>query len=179
MRKILLGILFTIFLTSCGMPDSNTVVIETNMGTIKAELYAEKVPETVKNFKFHVKEGNYDGVIFHRIINDFMLQTGDFENQNGSGGYSYKGPGTTIEDEFDDSLKHEKGVLSMANRGPNTGGSQFFIVHAGTTPWLDGLHAIFGKVTEGIEIVDKIAVVDTDFNDKPLEDVVIEKAYLE
>lgn len=121
------------------------------------------------------KAGKYDGAIFHRVIEDFMIQGGDFENKNGSGGYSYKGPGTSIPDEFGPGLTHLKGALSMANAGPNTGGSQFFIVQAKAgTSYLDGKHAIFGFVYEGLDIVDEIAGVETNYNSKPLEDIVIE-----
>jgi len=151
------------------------VVIHTNMGDMKVLLYGEKAPETVKNFLSLSQAGKYDGVIFHRVIKDFMIQVGDFENSNGTGGYSYKGPGTYLQDEFAEGLTHEKGTLSMANAGPNTGGSQFFIVQAEEgTAFLDGKHAIFGKVIEGLEFVDVIADVETGFQDRPVEDVVIE-----
>lgn len=146
---------------------TNIAVIETTLGTIKAELYGNEAPETVKNFIELANQKKYDGTPFHRIIDGFMIQTGDFDMKNGMGGYSYKGPGTTIQDEFTQDLTHVKGVLSMANRGPNTGGSQFFIVHAESTDWLDGKHAIFGKVIEGIDIVDAIGTAETGPMDKP------------
>lgn len=109
-----------------------------------------------------------------------MIQTGDFENGDGTGGYSYKGPGTSIEDEFAKGLSHKRGTVSMANRGPNTGGSQFFIVQAEDgTPWLDGKHSIFGQVTAGMDIVDRIATAEKDINDRPVEDVLIESVVIE
>ncbi len=149
--------------------------ISTNKGDIKILLYTEKAPETTKNFIELANEGKYDGVIFHRIIEDFMIQTGDFENGNGTGGYSYQGPGTMIEDEFGEGLEHVKGAVSMANRGPNTGGSQFFIVQAEAgTPWLDGGHAIFGYAYEGMDVIDSIAGVEVDGSDRPFEDITIE-----
>lgn len=151
-------------------------ILYTNFGEIEVELYIEQAPETTKNFIELSKGGKYDNTIFHRVIDDFMIQGGDFENRNGTGGYSYKGPGTSLEDEFNDGLSHKRGTLSMANRGPDTGGSQFFIVQAEDgTPHLDGKHAIFGQVIKGMDVVDKIAGVNTDAFDKPLEDVIIEK----
>ena len=151
-------------------------IFYTNFGEIEVELYTNEAPETTKNFIELSKAGKYDNTIFHRIIDDFMIQGGDFENRNGTGGYSYKGPGTYLEDEFGEGLSHKRGVLSMANSGPDTGGSQFFIVQAEDgTPHLDGKHAIFGQVTKGMDIIDKIAGVDTDAFDKPVQDVIIEK----
>lgn len=147
--------------------------IETNVGTIKVKLFPEQTPETVKNFEELAKAGKYKDVIFHRVISDFMIQTGDFENHNGTGGYSYKGEGTKINDEFHNDLSHIKGALSMANAGPNTNGSQFFIVQAEQTSWLDGKHSVFGQTYEGIDIVDQIAGVATGVGDKPVEDIVI------
>ena len=149
----------------------DTGLISTNYGDIKVELYSDLTPETYKNFKTLADEGKYNGVIFHRVIQDFMIQTGDFERANGTGGYSYKGPGTKFEDEIVDSLKHEYGTLSMANAGPNTNGSQFFIVQAHDgTPWLNGKHTVFGKVTEGMEVVEAIAALETDHIGRPLTD---------
>lgn len=124
--------------------------IETNRGTIKCELFADKAPKTVKNFEDLVKKGFYDGLKFHRVIADFMVQTGCPQG-TGTGGPGYK-----FADEFHPSLKHTgPGILSMANSGPNTNGSQFFITHV-ACPWLDGKHAVFGKVTTGQDIVDSI-----------------------
>lgn len=148
----------------------------TNMGEIKILLYTEKAPETAKNFIELSKQGKYDGVPFHRVIDDFMIQGGDFENENGTGGYSYKGKGTTLKDEFGKGLTHVYGAVSMANTGfPNTGGSQFFIVQAakGTT-FLDGKHAIFGFVYEGMETVEKITALEADSDDRPKKEVKIE-----
>ena len=180
MKKIVLvSALFLSLLTTGCMSDApkTSAVIKTTMGDITVELYSDKAPETVANFVSLSESGKYDGVPFHRVIKDFMIQTGDFENQNGTGGYSYHGPNTTLIDEFAPGLTHEKGTLSMANTGrPNTGGSQFFIVQADEgTSWLDGKHAIFGKVTEGMDVVDAIANVETGVRDNPVEPVLIEE----
>ncbi|MFH1284788.1 MAG: peptidylprolyl isomerase [Candidatus Peregrinibacteria bacterium] len=151
-------------------------IMTTNFGTIKILLYADLAPETVKNFKSLTSAGKYDNTIFHRVIKDFMIQGGDFEKGNGTGGYSYKGPGTYLQDEFGKGLTHIYGAVSMANAGPNTGGSQFFIVQsAAGTDWLNGKHAIFGYVYDGMDIIEKIAATETDSNDRPLESVTIEK----
>ena len=149
----------------------NTIVeLETTMGVMKIKLYDDKAPKTVKNFKDLVEKGFYDGTIFHRVIKDFMLQGGD-PTGTGTGG-----PGYEIKDEFGPGLKHDKkGILSMANSGPNTGGSQFFITLV-PTGWLDGKHAIFGEITEGIDVMEKIGVTPTGPGDKPIEEVKIIKA---
>lgn len=149
--------------------------LTTNHGVMKAVLFGDKVPHTVENFTELAKANKYDGTIFHRIIMDFMIQGGDFENKNGTGGYTFKGPGTMMKDEFNPDLKNIHGALSMANRGPNTNGSQFFIVHALSTPWLDGKHAVFGQVYEGLSVLDEIATVEVDALDVPTEEVVLEK----
>lgn len=156
------------------------LVMETSMGVIKARLFPDLVPETHKNFVFHVEEDNYDGTIFHRVINGFMVQGGDIEGLNGMGGYSYKGPGTKIAEETPQELAHVRGALSMAKTMmPATTGSQFFIVQAvGGTPHLDGQHSVFGQVFEGMDVVDAIAAVETAAQDKPAEDVVLEDVYL-
>ncbi len=144
-------------------------VFETSKGTFEIELYKDKAPKTAENFITLVNKGFYDGLIFHRVIDGFMIQGGD-PSGNGTGG-----PGYTIPDEFSKDLRHSsEGILSMANAGPNTGGSQFFITLA-KTPWLDGHHAVFGKVVKGMEVVRAIGKVECDFQDKPLEDVVINK----
>ncbi len=128
--------------------------MDTDKGEIIIELYASKAPKTVNNFIFLAQEGFYDGVIFHRVIDNFMVQGGD------PAGSGTGGPGYRFEDEFDPSLKHDKpGVLSMANAGPNTNGSQFFITHV-PTPWLDGKHSVFGQVIEGMEVVMSIPTRD-------------------
>lgn len=137
-----------------------TVTIETDYGIIEAELFKDKAPKTVDNFVALAQKGFYDGLIFHRVIPDFMIQTGD-PTGTGRGG-----PGYAIPDEFHPELKHDAGVLSMANSGPNTGGSQFFITEVPTS-WLNGKHAVFGKVTKGMDIVKKIAHADRDAGDKP------------
>jgi peptidyl-prolyl cis-trans isomerase B (cyclophilin B) len=141
--------------------------MQTNQGTIEIELFDEDAPKTVENFKKLANDGFYDGVIFHRVIPDFMIQGGD-PTGTGTGG-----PGYQFEDEFNDH-KVERGALAMANAGPNTNGSQFFIVTAEATPWLDGKHTVFGKVTSGMEVVDTIEQTDTDSRDKPLEEMRIE-----
>jgi peptidyl-prolyl cis-trans isomerase B (cyclophilin B) len=132
-----------------------TVTIETDRGEITLELYPQHAPNTVNNFVFLANQGFYDGVSFHRVIGDFMIQGGD---PTGSG---RGGPGYRFADEFDGNpLKHERGVISMANAGPNTNGSQFFITHV-ATPHLDGRHTVFGKVTSGQDVVDAIRQGDS------------------
>lgn len=145
-------------------------VFDTNMGEFEIELFENKTPITTKNFIDLAQEGFYDGVIFHRIIDGFMIQGGD---PTGTG---MGGPGYTIEDEFTPELTHEsEGILSMANTGrPHTGGSQFFITLA-ATPWLDGHHTVFGKVIKGMEVVREIGHVKTGPQDRPVHDVVINK----
>ena len=124
-------------------------LIDTDRGPIKLELYPDKAPLTVANFVNLARRGFYDGLNFHRVIADFMVQGGCPEG-SGRGG-----PGYRFEDETDNGVRHERGVLSMANAGPNTNGSQFFITHV-ATPWLDGKHTVFGKVVEGLEVVDAV-----------------------
>jgi len=142
-------------------------VIETSMGRIVIELYADKAPKTAENFITLAKKGFYDGLIFHRVIPGFMVQTGD-PLGNGTGG-----PGYSFPDEFGPGLSHDgPGVVSMANAGPNTNGSQFFITVA-PTPFLDGKHAIFGRVVEGQSVVEAIAGVPRSRQDRPLTDVVM------
>lgn len=155
--------------------ESSNIIIKTSLGDMQAELYPELVPDTVKNFCYHIAEKNYDDIVFHRVIKDFMVQTGDFENHNGTGGYSYKGPGTNIPEEFHPELQHDYGVLSMANTGmPVSTGSQFFIVQAKQgTSWLDNKHSVFGKVTEGLEILEQIATAETGAMDRPREEITI------
>jgi cyclophilin family peptidyl-prolyl cis-trans isomerase len=148
-----------------------TGTLHTNNGAIEFELFDADAPKTVENFVKLAREAFYDGVVFHRVIPDFMIQGGD-PTGTGRGG-----PGYTFEDEFNDN-KVVRGALAMANAGPNTNGSQFFIVTAEATPWLDGKHTVFGRVTNGMDVVDEIANVDTDANDKPREDVTIERVEL-
>lgn len=146
------------------------VTFNTNHGTIRAEIFEDKAPQTSENFLKLVRQGFYNGVTFHRIIPGFMIQGGD-PTGTGSGG-----PGYTIRDEFHPLLRHTgPGILSMANAGPHTGGSQFFITLA-ATKWLDGKHAIFGRVTEGMEVVEKIAEVPRGANDRPKSPVTIQTA---
>ncbi|MEG6584654.1 peptidylprolyl isomerase [Dendrosporobacter sp. 1207_IL3150] len=152
---------------------NSIAVFETSKGSFKVELFEDKAPKTTKNFITLVNKGFYNGLIFHRVIDGFMIQGGDPKG-NGTGG-----PGYTIPDEFDSSLRHSsEGILSMANAGPNTGGSQFFITLE-ATPWLDNKHSVFGKVVEGIEVVRAIGKVKTKAQDKPIEDVVVKKITIE
>jgi peptidyl-prolyl cis-trans isomerase B (cyclophilin B) len=146
----------------------STASLHTSKGAIQIELHDEDAPKTVENFLKLARDGFYDGVIFHRVIPDFMIQGGD-PTGTGSGG-----PGYSFEDEFNDH-KVARGALAMANAGPDTNGSQFFIVTAAACPWLDGKHTVFGRVTEGMDVVDSISSVDTDARDKPREDVRIER----
>lgn len=174
------------------------VEMNTTMGSIKIKLFKEQAPKTVENFVTHAKNGYYNGIIFHRVIKNFMIQGGD-PTGTGMGGESIWGG--SFEDEFSPELLNIRGALSMANAGPGTNGSQFFIVQAkqvetsilkqmevrgwskeevefykknGGTPWLDGKHTVFGQVVEGMDIVDAIANVEVGFQDKPKEDVKIE-----
>jgi peptidyl-prolyl cis-trans isomerase B (cyclophilin B) len=145
--------------------------LHTSMGAIAVELFDDDAPKTVANFKKLAEDGFYNGVIFHRVIPDFMIQGGD-PTGTGSGG-----PGYTFEDEFND-RSVERGALAMANSGPNTNGSQFFVVTADSCPWLDGKHTVFGRVTGGMDAVDAISAVDRDTRDKPHQDVTIERVEL-
>ena len=178
-------------------PGDKVAIMTTSMGEIKIKLFPDVAPKAVENYTTHAENGYYDGVIFHRVINDFMIQGGDPQG-TGRGGESIWGE--PFEDEFDDSFRHFRGALSMANRGANTNGSQFFIVQntkvndaslraagqaganeeilktyeeLGGTPHLDGRHTVFGQVYEGLDIVDKIAATEVDQNDKPIENVEI------
>jgi peptidyl-prolyl cis-trans isomerase B (cyclophilin B) len=150
----------------------STATLRTNHGVLRLELFDEEAPQTVANFKKLASDGFYDGVIFHRVIRDFMIQGGD-PTGTGTGG-----PGYTFEDEFNDH-KIVRGALAMANAGPNTNGSQFFIVTTGEAPWLDGKHTVFGRVVEGMEVVDSIEGTETDARDKPVQDAVIEGVDIE
>lgn len=177
-------------------------IMTTNRGVIKIKLFDKECPKTVENFATHAENGYYEGIIFHRVIKDFMIQGGD-PTGTGRGGESIWG--RSFADEFDINLHNVRGALSMANAGPNTNGSQFFIVQAGSvddslmgqmeaigdkmfpadaiedykkvggTPWLDFKHSVFGQVYEGMDVVDAIADTRVDMLDKPFEDVVIEK----
>ncbi len=142
--------------------------ISTNHGDIKIELFDDAAPKTVENFRKLATDGFYDGLIFHRVIREFMIQ-GGCPQGTGTGG-----PGYQFEDEFNEN-KVVRGALAMANAGPNTNGSQFFIVTAGAAPWLDGKHTVFGEVTEGMGVVDIIERLPTDNRDKPREDAKMEK----
>jgi peptidyl-prolyl cis-trans isomerase B (cyclophilin B) len=179
--------------------DEKLVEMQTSMGTIKIKLFPKDAPKAVENFIKHSQEGYYNGLIFHRVIKDFMIQGGDPKG-NGTGGESIYGH--PFEDEFSDHLFNIRGALSMANAGANTNGSQFFIVQKtkvdpsmidqmkkagypdeiineykkeGGTPWLDHRHTVFGQVVEGMDVVDKIAATPVDPQDKPKEDVIIQK----
>jgi peptidyl-prolyl cis-trans isomerase B (cyclophilin B) len=149
----------------------SAAVLHTNHGPVELELYDEDAPKTVENFRKLAGDGFYDGVIFHRVIKDFMIQGGD-PTGTGTGG-----PGYTFEDEFNDH-KVVRGALAMANAGPNTNGSQFFIVTTAEAPWLDGKHTVFGSVTGGMAAVDSIESTETDARDKPVADAMIERVEL-
>ena len=152
---------------------NRTAEFNTNKGDFKIELFEDKAPITTGNFTKLVKDGFYNGLIFHRVIPNFMIQ-GGCPDGTGRGG-----PGYTIKDEFHPDLKHDtKGILSMANAGSNTGGSQFFITVV-PAPWLDRHHSVFGKVIEGMDVIDAISKVKTVRNDKPLENVVINNITIE
>lgn len=151
------------------MSENRKIKFTTNKGVFVAEMFEDKAPLTAKNFIDLTEKGFYNGLIFHRVIEDFMIQGGD---PTGTG---MGGPGYTIKDEFGEGLQHDdEGILSMANAGPNTGGSQFFITLA-PTPWLDGHHAIFGRIVEGMDVVRLIGAAVTDFRDRPKQPVIMEK----
>jgi len=156
-----------------GIGDKTNVKLETNHGDIVIQLYEKEMPITAGNFKKLVQEGFYDGVIFHRVIDGFMIQGGD------PTGIGMGGPGYSIQDEFTETSldRNDRGTIAMANAGLNTGGSQFFINTANNN-FLDGKHPVFGKIIEGMDVVDEISKVPRNSQDKPLEDVIIERAYL-
>jgi len=147
------------------------VTLHTSEGSIELELFPNEAPKTVKNFTTLARDGFYDGLTFHRVIPEFMIQGGCPEG-TGSGG-----PGYQFEDEFNEH-KVERGALAMANAGPNTNGSQFFIVTADAAPWLDGKHTVFGKVASGQDVVDRISEADRDAQDKPRAPITIERVEL-
>ena len=148
-----------------------SATLHTTKGAIAIELFDDDAPKTVANFKKLAADGFYDGIIFHRVIPDFMIQGGD-PTGTGRGG-----PGYTFEDEINDH-KVERGALAMANAGPNTNGSQFFIVTTDSAPWLDGKHTVFGRVTAGMEVADRISDLPRDERDKPREAATIERVEL-
>jgi cyclophilin family peptidyl-prolyl cis-trans isomerase len=149
----------------------SAATLHTNHGPIAVELFDDDAPKTVENFTKLARDGFYDGVVFHRVIPDFMIQGGD-PTGTGSGG-----PGYTFEDEFNNN-KIVRGALAMANAGPNTNGSQFFIVTTEAASWLDGKHTVFGRVTDGMDVVNAISALETDARDRPRTDVVIERVEL-
>jgi cyclophilin family peptidyl-prolyl cis-trans isomerase len=151
-----------------GCPPVTSATLHTTLGPIELELFDGDAPVTVANFTKLAGDGFYDGVIFHRVIPDFMIQGGD-PTGTGTGG-----PGYEFEDEANEH-KVVRGALAMANAGPNTNGSQFFIVTTEAAPWLDGKHTVFGHVTNGMDVVDTISEIETDARDKPRDDVVIER----
>ena len=148
-----------------------SATLHTSEGPIELELHSNDAPKTVDNFVKLARDGFYEGVIFHRVIPDFMIQGGD-PTGTGTGG-----PGYQFEDEINEHPV-ERGALAMANAGPNTNGSQFFIVTVEAAPWLDGKHTVFGRVTSGMDVVDRISEVDRDANDRPREQVTIERVEL-
>ncbi len=170
-KKILIGVILIIVVViafNLMVSKHTKVALETNKGTIVLEIYTGEMPITAGNFVKLVEQGFYDGIIFHRVISGFMIQGGD---PTGTG---MGGPGYKIKDEFTGTNldRNDRGTISMANAGPNTGGSQFFINLADNN-FLDGKHPVFGKVIEGLEVVDSIAGVETDSEDRPLEEVII------
>jgi cyclophilin family peptidyl-prolyl cis-trans isomerase len=170
---LVLFVLFCLFAAPALAAERPVAVFETSMGTFKVELFSDLAPLTAGNFIALAEKGFYNGVIFHRVIDRFMIQGGD-PTGTGTGG-----PGYTIPDEFGEGLKHDKpGILSMANAGPSTGGSQFFVTLV-PTPWLDGKHAIFGAVVEGMDIVEAIGKTRTGPRDKPAVDVVMKSVTIE
>jgi cyclophilin family peptidyl-prolyl cis-trans isomerase len=149
----------------------SAVTLNTSEGPLTVELFDEDAPKTVSNFKELASQGFYDGVIFHRVIKDFMIQGGD-PTGTGTGG-----PGYTFEDEINQH-KLQRGVLAMANAGPDTNGSQFFILTTGEAPWLDGKHTVFGRVTDGMDVVDRIEATATGPGDRPRDEIRIESVEL-
>jgi cyclophilin family peptidyl-prolyl cis-trans isomerase len=150
----------------------SNATLHTNAGPISLELFDEDAPKTVENFRRLSSEGFYDGLVFHRIIKDFMIQ-GGCPQGTGTGG-----PGYTFEDE-PNQHRVVRGALAMANAGPNTNGSQFFVVTAAECPWLDGKHTVFGQVTEGLDVIDRLESAETDAQDRPREKQVIERVELD
>lgn len=194
MKQLMIGLIISLATFACNAQEEGKVetkqtqtkkeskeitvaVIKTNMGTIEIELFAKETPKTVENFVGLANKGYYNGVIFHRVIDNFMIQGGD-PTGTGRGGESFWGG--KFADEIVPSLKHDQpGILSMANAGPNTNGSQFFITVV-PTPWLDGKHTVFGKVINGMDVVYAISKVATSKpGDKPLKDVVMETVTIE
>jgi len=171
MKRIFLILILAVLIGGCAKMGNPIVVLETNKGNIEIELFEDTMPITAGNFKKLVGEEFYNGVIFHRVIPDFMIQGGD-PTGTGTGGPGYK-----IEDEFTDNNRNDRGTISMANSGPNTGGSQFFI-NTKDNNFLDGKHPAFGKIIEGMDVVDAISNVPRGAGDKPVEQVVINKAYV-
>ena len=194
MKQLIVGVIISLGFFACNAQQEDKVepkqtqtkvestemtvaVIKTNMGTIEIELFAKETPKTVENFVGLANKGYYNGVIFHRVIDNFMIQGGD-PTGTGRGGDSFWGG--KFADEIVPALKHDQpGILSMANAGPNTNGSQFFITLV-ATPWLDGKHTVFGKVIAGMDVVSAIGKVATSKpGDKPLQDVVMETVTIE
>lgn len=176
-KSLILSLLITLSLNAQTEAESmpKGAIIETTEGTIEITFFPKIAPKAVENFAKHAQDGYYNGTIFHRVIKDFMIQGGDPKG-NGTGGESIWGK--PFEDEYDKSLSFDrKGLLAMANRGPTTNGSQFFITTA-ATPWLTNKHTIFGEVTKGYEIIDKIQKTKTDGRDKPVTDIKIKSIKL-
>lgn len=178
MKRIVLGLLFSMALFSGGvsMADEQRVVLETNQGNLVIKLFPDVAPKAVENFIGLVKKGYYDGIIFHRVIKDFMIQGGD-PTGTGMGGEAIWG--APFEDEVSKDVKFDrKGLVAMANAGPKTNGSQFFITTM-PAPWLNMKHTIFGEVIEGYEVVSKIEDSPADSSDRPLSEQKIIKAYIQ
>ncbi len=152
-------------------PKPSTVTLHTNMGDIKIKLFRDEAPNITENFYQLAQAGKYDKTIFHRVIKGFVLQAGDYENSDGTGGEAFDGG--FLPDEISETLSHVRGAVSMANRGPDTNGSQFFIVHE-DAQFLDGRHSVFGQVISNMSVIDRITRVKTDLTDRPIEPVVIQ-----
>jgi peptidylprolyl isomerase len=191
LTKTFLILTLTLFLISCGNVSEEikvpaetggitmkTATFETNLGNFKLELY-DTMPITTGNFVKLAESGFYDGTRFHRVISNFMIQGGDPLSKEISkkAMWGTGGPGYNIEDEFTDNNKNDRGTISMANAGPNTGGSQFF-VNVANNNFLDDKHPVFGKVVEGMEVIDKIVNVKKDSQDKPIEDIIVKKVII-
>ncbi len=192
-KKISIALAFLV-LTACGNTTSEKIenstdsqisiinlpgqmlTMHTTLGDIQLKLFKDEAPKTVENFIGLAKDGKYDGTIFHRVIENFMIQGGDYENFNGTGGKSIWGG--SFKDEFSPKLSNLRGMISMANAGPNTNGSQFFLIHKDAT-YLDGRHSVFGQIVKGMDVLDKIAKTKTGFQDKPVKDIKIESITVE
>lgn len=157
-------------------PKPNTVTLHTNMGNIKIKLFRDEAPDIAENFVQLAMAGKYDNTVFHRVIKGFIIQGGDYENGDGTGGEAFSGG--FLPDEISETLSHVRGAVSMANRGPDTNGSQFFIVQK-DAQFLDGRHSIFGQVISNMSVIDRMSRVKTDLTDRPIEPIVVQSVSVE